>query len=121
MVGKKDPLTLCSYEDVNFDGFTDLVCHFLTTDIAGVDGESTAAGASEPVSTEFARQYNTTRVPSDATAPVGPATVDLITEFALLRYCRAETAAIETWRRRATAFLLRQIGDAPEPERPLAN
>jgi len=31
MVGKKDPHTLCSMEDVNDDGFTDLVCHYLLT------------------------------------------------------------------------------------------
>ncbi|MCZ6641347.1 MAG: hypothetical protein O7F71_07200 [Gammaproteobacteria bacterium] len=43
VVGKKDPYTLCSYEDVNGDFFDDLVCHYLTTDIAGVDGESTEA------------------------------------------------------------------------------
>ena len=43
MVGKKDPHSLCSYEDVNGDGITDLVCHFVTTDIAGINGESTSA------------------------------------------------------------------------------
>ena len=43
MVGMKDPRSLCSFEDVNFDGFTDLVCHFLTTDIAGVGGQTTTA------------------------------------------------------------------------------
>ena len=43
VVGKKDPLSLCSYEDVNFDGFADVVCHFVTTDIAALDGDSTTA------------------------------------------------------------------------------
>ena len=43
VVGKKDPNTLCSYDDVNGDFIDDLVCHFLTVDIAGVDGESTTA------------------------------------------------------------------------------
>ena len=43
VVGKKDPHTLCSFEDVNLDGFTDVVCHFVTTDIAALDGESTSA------------------------------------------------------------------------------
>ena len=43
VVGRKDPHQLCSYEDVNGDFFTDLVCHFLTTDIAGIDGESSFA------------------------------------------------------------------------------
>ena len=43
MVGKKDPNTLCSIEDVNLDGFNDLVCHFVTTDIAALDGESVSA------------------------------------------------------------------------------
>ncbi len=43
VVGKKDPNSLCSYEDINGDLIDDLVCHFVTTDIAGVDGESTYA------------------------------------------------------------------------------
>lgn len=43
MVGKKEPHSLCSYEDVNVDYIEDLVCHFITTDIAGIDGESTTA------------------------------------------------------------------------------
>lgn len=43
MVGKKDPQTLCSYEDVNDDGLDDLVCHFVTTDIAAIEGESSSA------------------------------------------------------------------------------
>lgn len=41
MVGKKDPNTLCSLEDVNGDGFDDLVCNFITYDIALLDGDST--------------------------------------------------------------------------------
>lgn len=43
MVGKKDPHSLCSYGDINGDFIDDLVCHFLTADISGVDGESTSA------------------------------------------------------------------------------
>ena len=43
VVGKKDPHTLCSYEDVNDDWIDDLVCHYLTADIAAIDGESTSA------------------------------------------------------------------------------
>lgn len=43
VVGKKDQNELCSYEDINSDGFTDLICKYVTTDIAGVDGESTTA------------------------------------------------------------------------------
>lgn len=43
VVGKKDPHELCSYDDVNNDSYTDLVCKYVTTDIAGVDGESTTA------------------------------------------------------------------------------
>lgn len=42
VVGKKDR-SLCTYEDVNEDGMTDLVCHFVTTDIEGVDGDSMSA------------------------------------------------------------------------------
>jgi hypothetical protein len=43
VVGRKDPHALCSVEDVNGDMFDDLVCHYLTTDIAAIDGESTTA------------------------------------------------------------------------------
>ena len=43
VVGRKDPHSLCSYEDVNDDGFVDLVCHYVTADIAGIDGETTSA------------------------------------------------------------------------------
>jgi hypothetical protein len=43
VVGKKDPHSLCNYEDVNDDTFYDLVCHFLTADIAGTDGQSSTA------------------------------------------------------------------------------
>ena len=43
VVGKKDPHTLCSYEDVSGDYIDDLVCHYVTTDIAGVNGESSTA------------------------------------------------------------------------------
>lgn len=43
VVGKKDPHTLCSVEDVNGDAYDDLVCHFLTTNIAALGGESTTA------------------------------------------------------------------------------
>jgi len=43
VVGKKDPHSLCSIEDVNGDFEYDLVCQYVTTDIAGVDGESTSA------------------------------------------------------------------------------
>ena len=43
IVGKKDPHTLCSFEDVNDDLIDDLVCHYLTTNIAALDGESTTA------------------------------------------------------------------------------
>ena len=43
VVGKKDPNTLCSVEDVSQDSFADLVCHYVTTDIAALDGQSTAA------------------------------------------------------------------------------
>jgi hypothetical protein len=53
VVGKKDPNILCSYEDVSGDfsftpegapdGYTDLVCHFVTTDISALDGESLEA------------------------------------------------------------------------------
>ena len=50
-----------------------------------------------------------------------PEAVDLITAFAMLRYCGAGAAGIEAWKRRASAFLLRHIGEAPEPEQLLAN
>lgn len=43
------------------------------------NGGKNAAGASEPATTEFVRKQNGTRVPTDATASVGPATVDLLT------------------------------------------
>jgi hypothetical protein len=43
VVGRKDPHTLCSYQDVNDDWIDDLVCHFVTTDIAALDGESSTA------------------------------------------------------------------------------
>lgn len=43
VVGKKDPHSLCRYDDVNGDSVIDLVCHFITTDIAGIDGETTSA------------------------------------------------------------------------------
>jgi hypothetical protein len=43
VVGMKDPHSICSYEDVNDDIFYDLVCHFLTADIAGIDGQSSTA------------------------------------------------------------------------------
>lgn len=43
VVGKKDPNQLCGYQDINGDLISDLVCHFVTTDIAGIDGESTTA------------------------------------------------------------------------------
>lgn len=43
IVGKKDPQQLCSYEDVNGDFVDDLVCHYVTADIAGIDGESSSA------------------------------------------------------------------------------
>jgi hypothetical protein len=42
-VGQKDPNTLCSYEDINGDTIDDLVCQYVTTDIAGIDGESSTA------------------------------------------------------------------------------
>lgn len=40
-VGKKYK-ELCSYEDVDNDGYTDLVCHFITVDLASEDGTSTS-------------------------------------------------------------------------------
>ncbi len=42
-MGKKDQNELCSYDDVNSDGYSDLVCKYVTTDIAAIDGESTSA------------------------------------------------------------------------------
>ena len=47
--------------------------------------------------------------------------VDLITAYAMLCHRSAGASAIETWKRRASAFLLRHIGEALEPEQPLAN
>jgi hypothetical protein len=46
VVGKRDPQTQCSYEDVNGDYIDDLLCHFLTQDFAAIDGESTTATVS---------------------------------------------------------------------------
>jgi RHS repeat-associated protein len=43
------------------------------------DGGKAAAGASEPVATEFLRFVNLTRVPTDAVQSVGPASLDLLT------------------------------------------
>lgn len=43
VVGRKDPRTLCSFEDVNADGLDDLVCHFITTDLGALDGASMTA------------------------------------------------------------------------------
>jgi hypothetical protein len=44
IVGNKDPHSLCSTEDVNDDGFDDLVCQFNTTELVDVlDGTSTSA------------------------------------------------------------------------------
>ena len=43
VVGMKDPHSLCNYEDVNDDLFYDLVCQFMTADIAGIDGQSSTA------------------------------------------------------------------------------
>jgi hypothetical protein len=43
VVGEEDPHELCSYEDVNGDFIDDLVCHYVTVDIAGIGGESTSA------------------------------------------------------------------------------
>jgi hypothetical protein len=44
MVGKKDPKSLCNTEDVNADGYEDLVCHFNTTELGNIlDGTSTSA------------------------------------------------------------------------------
>lgn len=46
MAGKKDPHSLCSVEEVNADVYDDLVCHFVTFDIAALDGSSTTATVS---------------------------------------------------------------------------
>jgi hypothetical protein len=43
VVGKKDPHSLCSVEDVDGDSIYDLVCHYVTADIAASGGESTTA------------------------------------------------------------------------------
>ena len=43
VVGRKDPHSVCSYEDANGNSFVDVVCHFVTADIAAIDGESTTA------------------------------------------------------------------------------
>ena len=43
VVGKKDPGELCSFENINDDLFDDLVCHYVTSDIAALDGESSTA------------------------------------------------------------------------------
>jgi len=43
VVGKKDPHTLCNLEDVSGDLIDDLVCHYVTQDIAALDGESSTA------------------------------------------------------------------------------
>jgi hypothetical protein len=50
-----------------------------------------------------------------------PEAVDLITAYAMLCHRGAGAPAIETWKRRVSAFLLRHIGETPEPERLLAN
>ncbi|MGN6257431.1 MAG: hypothetical protein ACTHN3_06740, partial [Solirubrobacterales bacterium] len=42
------------------------------------DGATSAAGASEPVATEFLSQRNASRVPTDARQSIGPASVDLV-------------------------------------------
>ncbi|MGE5527129.1 MAG: RHS repeat-associated core domain-containing protein, partial [Methanosarcina sp.] len=42
-------------------------------------GPSTAAGATEPVTTEFLGQYNNSRIPTDTKEQVGPVNVDLLT------------------------------------------
>lgn len=50
-----------------------------------------------------------------------PEAVELITAFAMLRYSGVGGAGIEAWKRRASAFLLRYIGDEPAAEQPLVN
>lgn len=42
VVGKKDK-QLCSIEDINGDGISDLICQFLTMDISAIDGSSVSA------------------------------------------------------------------------------
>jgi RHS repeat-associated protein len=50
------------------------------------DGGQKAAGASEPAATEFVHENNGSRVTTDATTAVGPASVDLVTgDFTLSR------------------------------------
>lgn len=53
VVGKKDPNTLCSYNDVNGDSWVDLVCHYTTQDIAALDGESSTANVNGELLPEF--------------------------------------------------------------------
>jgi hypothetical protein len=55
IVGKKDPKSLCSSDDVNSDGHSDLVCHFETMDIGSIDGSSTEA-------TVLGTLYDTSRI-----------------------------------------------------------
>lgn len=43
VVGKKDSFELCDYGDVDDDTYDDLVCHFVTMDLAALDDESTTA------------------------------------------------------------------------------
>jgi RHS repeat-associated protein len=43
------------------------------------DGGINAAGGSEPAATEFLRHANASRIPTDATESIGPASVDLLT------------------------------------------
>lgn len=43
------------------------------------DGGKKAAGTSEVVTTEFILEYNTSRIPTDATQTIGPVSLDLIT------------------------------------------
>lgn len=42
VVGKKNPRIMCGIEDTNIDGIDDLVCHFVTAELA-LDGTSTTA------------------------------------------------------------------------------
>ncbi|HET9163177.1 MAG TPA: LamG-like jellyroll fold domain-containing protein, partial [Solirubrobacterales bacterium] len=46
---------------------------------AVLDGGQNAAGATEPASTEFVHKYNESRVSTDATESIGPASLDLLT------------------------------------------
>lgn len=46
---------------------------------ATFDGTKESSGATKPVATEFVRSLNGTRIPTDATESIGPATVDLLT------------------------------------------